>query len=167
MKQLIISLVAGAVAVLVPGLAYAQLGDTLAETCAHYGQPVHHDGNSYSFRIGKWGIIEWLNPNTGHIEAIEYSLQVSDTKIGEDKYVELVSANVPKSYSDSALWNRNDYRWDTILNNWFCCSESKDGIYYIEFGKSYSENRKHFDAYLLITLKSCKDQAATEWHTEH
>jgi hypothetical protein len=55
---------------------------------------------------------------------------------------------------------------DSVLNDWFSTSESKDGVYYVQYGKSYTNNREHFIAYLTIGLTSCKQQAATEWHTE-
>jgi hypothetical protein len=150
-----------------PGLvAYANLSDTVQVSCAHYGQPINRQGNTYVFRIGKWTIFEWANPDTGKIGAIEYMLNYRDTKIGEAGYNELTRENIPGSYASDSLWKMTDYRMDSVLNNWFSTSESKDGVYYIEYGKSYTTNRKHFTAYLFIAFTSCKEQAATQWHTE-
>jgi hypothetical protein len=146
--------------------AYANLGETVRDSYAHYGRPVYHGDNTYTFRIGKWTIFEWVNPSTGKVAVIEYMLNSQDTKIGETGYNELTSENIPRSYASDSMWNRSGYRMDSVLNDWFSTSESKDGVYYVQYGKSYTNNRKHFIAYLTIGLTSCKRQAATEWHTE-
>jgi hypothetical protein len=152
---------------IVPFLAaYANLGETVQDSYAHYGQPINHQGNTYAFRIGKWTIFEWVNPSTAKVAAIEYMLNYQDTKIGEAGYNELTGENIPGSYASDSMWNVTGYRMDSVLNNWFSTSESKDGVYYIEYGKSYTTNRKHFTAYLTIGFTYCKQKAATEWHTE-
>ncbi|SRR6266481_1445212 len=146
--------------------AYADLNDTVRVSCARYGQSINHQGNTYVFRIGKWTIFEWANPNTGRVGAIEYRLNYRDTKIGEAGYNELTGENIPGSYAPDSLWNVTGYHMDSVTNNWCSTSQSKDGVYYIEYGKSYTDDRKHFTAYLLIAFTSYKEQVATEWHTE-
>jgi hypothetical protein len=69
--------------------AYANLSETVRDSYAHYGRPVYHGDNTYTFRIGKWTIFEWVNPSTGKVAVIEYMLNSQDTKIGETGYNEL------------------------------------------------------------------------------
>ena len=69
MKALLLSL---ASAIAIPLIAQANIGDTLEQSIARYGQPTGHQEHFYDWRNNSWWIIEWLDPETGKTEYIMY-----------------------------------------------------------------------------------------------
>jgi hypothetical protein len=72
---------------------YANIGDTLAQSNARYGEPQHHQGNLYYYVTGGYLIAELVDASTGVVEYIEYTK--GKGVIDADETAKILSENLP------------------------------------------------------------------------
>jgi hypothetical protein len=107
--------------------AYANLGDTLADSGQRYGQPTRVNGNYASYRKGNWMISEWFNSAGYVVDICYYKRNGTVSKAESDG---LSNANLPSiagwypvtPHGDSntvvaRIWlsNDNQYRYESGL----------------------------------------------------
>jgi hypothetical protein len=76
------------------------------------------------------------------------------------KYAEFCNENLPDYLKPDSEWNIGKYQ--TVNRHVFAYSESKDGNYWIEFGKDYTVSP--YLAYLCIGFTSSNERTKKEWH---
>jgi hypothetical protein len=95
--------------------AFADLGDTKAQSIQRYGEVSAQDGNWLKFHSGDLLIEEWLSPATHRVEAIVYTSPEGGFEIAQIEAFE--KANIP-AQSRNGKWVQNgDYKrafvsWD-------------------------------------------------------
>jgi hypothetical protein len=137
---------------------YANLGDTLEQSCSRYGTPVSHNQNSYAFSWKHAAVSEWIDPANGKVGMICYIKH--GTKITEQEYTAFCRANLPHYLEPDSEWFRESHN---DADGPFTSLQSKDAAYFMQFGKDYTQHP--YRAYLLICFSNIRDEAAAEWHS--
>lgn len=138
--------------------SWADLGDSIEQSYARYGKAAIHDNNSYCFHLARMAVSEWVNPLSNKVEFIAYFKK--GQKITKQEYAQICGENLPAYLVPDSEWNIGTYQ--TKNDHDFADSKSKDGVYWIQFGKDRSSNP--YLAYLCIGFSATKDQATKEWH---
>jgi hypothetical protein len=85
-------------AIAMPLLAQANIGDTVEQSTARYGQPGNRREHFCDFRINGWWIVEWFDPQTGKAEYIMY--RKYSGQISQQEADQLLNINVPGYAND-------------------------------------------------------------------
>ena len=110
MKKLILSLTALA-SLTMANSAFANLGDTKAESIKRYGEITSAEGNWIYFTGEVWKISEWINPNNGLVEAIAWqNLKGAAITLEQMQWIE--KTNLPSKYHNHPnMWTKGDEKW--------------------------------------------------------
>jgi hypothetical protein len=136
MRKLILSLTAlGSLTTTV----FANLGETLHQSIERYGQqPYQVLGNRSSFAFNGWWIQEWVNPDTGIVDAIWYTKADGPPTLGEVYWI--VNANLPPEDHDKDQWVQGDKKWVQGQDG-YSMMTSPDGKYVMTIGGDTGEKK--------------------------
>jgi hypothetical protein len=117
--------------------AFANLGDTRAQSDNRYGTPQELGGNFLGYRVRDWWIVEWFNPS-GVVEVIWYNKahgQVTTQDINK-----AVNANTPRRLHRGSVWKT--VRTDYVSNFRIIQCNSVDGSHV--YGVGYDSTKTQF-----------------------
>src|SRR5260221_5676834 len=126
-----------AVSLLMNCAAKANIGDTLAQSNARYGEPWRHysdadRSNLYFYITGGYLILEFVSPSTGAVECIEYTK--AQGAIDHNEVDGIMKENFPAYYLDSEHWRVEvDHRGQNSRDN-AKVMVSVDNSYWLETG---------------------------------
>jgi hypothetical protein len=96
--------------------AKANIGDTLTQSNARYGEPWRQQGNLYYYVTGGYLIGELVSPSTGAVEYIEYTK--GKGVIDQDERDTIITENLPTYYLSSKHWGvQVDHRGNNSKDN--------------------------------------------------
>jgi hypothetical protein len=96
--------------------AKANIGETLSQSNARFGQLWHQYGNMYYYLTPDYLIAELVSPSTGAVEYIEYTK--SKGVIGQDERDRIIRENLPPYYLSKEHWKvQVDHRGDNSKDN--------------------------------------------------
>jgi hypothetical protein len=81
--------------------AHANLGETKAETVERYGRIDDSQGNWIRFNRQSWVINEWINPDSGLVEIIDF---IKNSVIEKQETDKILSQNLLPEYLDTSAW---------------------------------------------------------------
>jgi hypothetical protein len=112
--------------------AKANIGDTLTQSNARYGEPWRQQGNLYYYLTGGYLIAELVSPSTGAVEYIEYTK--GQGAIDHNELDRIMKENFPAYYLDSEHWRMQaDHRGQNSRDN-AKLNVSVDNRYSLETG---------------------------------
>jgi hypothetical protein len=111
MKKIILSLTPLASLIMASTPAFANLGDTKAQSIRRYGEISYSDGNWLCFQFVHWQLKEWVNPDNSLVELVVWTKK-EVRPMTEAQMNAISEDNLPSEYrNEDRTWVKGDEKW--------------------------------------------------------
>jgi hypothetical protein len=156
MKKLILSLTALASLTMISTSAFANLGDTKAQSIERYGEITYSDGNWLCFQFVHWQLKEWVNPDNSLVELVVWTKKEAEP-LTEAEMNAISKDNLPPEYlNENRAWLKGDEKW-VQGEPGYVVYFTKDRKYNEQIGISTTGHR-----YMSISTMRAKDAILAE-----